>query len=62
MSSMRDPNKPKSVIGIRNYISSLYECINFLIFVNFIAHYKCVYAYYLCFPLSVKLSTGFQSV
>ena len=31
MSSMGDPNKPKSVIGISNYISSLYEYMKILI-------------------------------
>ena len=31
MSSMGDPNKHKSVIGISNYISSLYECMQILI-------------------------------
>ena len=30
---MRDPNKHKSVKSIRNCISSVYECIQILIFV-----------------------------
>ena len=55
---MGDPNKPKSVISISNCISSLYEWMKILVFVIVIC-FKCVYAQVICFPLSVKLSTGF---
>ena len=57
---MGDPNKHKYIISISNCISSLYECMKILISVKLYAYYN-VYAYYLCFPLSVKLSKGFQS-
>ena len=58
---MGGPNKHKSVISISNCISSLYECMKILIYVIVLC-FKCVYAKDICFPLSVKLSTGFQSV
>ena len=55
---MGDPNKHKYVISISNCISSLYECMKILISVIVLC-FKCVYAYDICFPLSVKLSMGF---
>ena len=55
---MGDANKHKSVISISNCISSLYECMKILIFV-IVLYFKCIYTYDICFPLSVKLSTGF---
>ena len=55
---MGDPNKHKSVISISNGTSSLYECMKILISVIVLC-FKYVYAYDICFPLSVKLSTGF---